>query len=171
MTFTESVRSVLVLSLCFFVGSAYAQGAPARPAPFLDAAAMKKALDSHELLLGERIAVDIKTEKTGDLTAKAVGNECFANPCHATGCAQCADLKVYLPLGAQVLSVRYYTTAWNNAGDTPIRQILPGEIDGWAAMDAAIQYSTPTNTVVSTTFHNRSSDRNRLARLEVDWRP
>jgi hypothetical protein len=114
----------------------------------------------------------IKTARTGNVPAAATGSQCTSNTCQPGGCASCALLRVYLPLGAQVVAIRYYHTAQftpSNPNDfgSPVQQ-GPGE-SAWAMMEQASQYSTPQNVIVQTVYHNRSHNRTRQAALEVDW--
>ena len=86
--------------------------------------------------------------------------------------ASCVTLRVFLPLGAQVVAIRYYHTAQytpSNPSDYsyPVQQ-GPGE-SAWAMMEQASQYSTPQNVIVQAVYHNRSHNRTRKAALEVDW--
>jgi hypothetical protein len=80
-------------------------------------------------------------------------------------------LTVYLPLNAQVVATHCYTTAGGPQGDTGIREVACGaELDAWAMFDATTQHTTPSNTVIETVFHNRSSNRDRQVELAVDWK-
>src|ERR1700724_2715628 len=92
-------------------------------------------------LRGTKRAFGVKTATTGDLTATATINQCTDNTCYPRGCAHCVDLTIYLPLGAQVVQIRYYTTA-GYPNDVQIRQIGPGDI-AWSYMEPATQGSTP----------------------------
>lgn len=114
----------------------------------------------------------IKTARTGNVSVPSTGSNCTSNTCKPTGCATCALLRVHLPLGAQVVAIRYYHTAQytpSNPNDYahPVQQ-GPGE-SAWAMMEGAAQYTTPQNVIVQTVYHNRSHNRARQAALEVDW--
>ena len=112
-----------------------------------------------------------KTQKTGVLTVPHAHGNCTTNACSpSSGCASCVTLTVYLPLSAQVVASRCYTNAGGPGGDSGSpQQVACGDLDAWATFEAPKQYTTPSNTVVETVFHNRSSDRDRLVELQVDW--
>lgn len=112
-----------------------------------------------------------KTQRTGVITVRHTNGNCNHNDCSPNGCASCQTLTVYLPLNAQVAAIRCYTNAGGPAGDAPSPQQNPcGDLDAWATFDSPRQYTTPTNTVVETVFHNRSNNRDRLVELQIDWR-
>lgn len=117
----------------------------------------------------------IKTATTGTLAVTHANGPCKSNECwiqsnNTGGCAACVTLVVYLPLGSQVTAIRCYTNAGGPGGDTPsIYQARCGDLDAWATFDRPVQFSTPNNVVVTTTFHNRSHNRQRMAELQVDW--
>ncbi|MGA8027720.1 MAG: hypothetical protein WB992_11285 [Bryobacteraceae bacterium] len=113
----------------------------------------------------------VKTQRTGILTVRHAGGNCTSNVCGPGHCAGCLTLTVYLPLNAQVVVSRCYTTAGGPQGDsaTPAQVQCGAELNAWAMFDATRQYTTPNNTVIETVFHNRSSDRDRQVELQVDW--
>jgi hypothetical protein len=78
---------------------------------------------------------------------------------------------VTLPQGSQVLAIRYYTTAGSHGSeDTGMHEISPGETDDWAMMEQATQTSdSNAHVIVRAKFYNRSNNRARQARLEVDY--
>ena len=114
--------------------------------------------------------VSLTAVKTGrsDATAAKTVYQCTINQCAPyPGGAVCVDLNVYLPLGSQVLTIRYYSTA-NYPNDTGLRQISPGDM-AWSLMEPANTTSAPGYVLVHTKFHNRSHNRDRAVALEVDW--
>lgn len=127
---------------------------------------------STEVLTGNRRAAAIRTAFTGDIPVAATGVNCIDDTCKqpdgSGGCAACVDLTIYLPLGAQVHGIRYFSTAGGPAGDVPMRQVTPGDF-AWSLMEAAQVTSTSTNVVVKAKYHNRSHNRARAVKLEVDW--
>lgn len=120
------------------------------------------------------LSAQTKTATTGDLPAPHANGQCKSNDCYVQGqntnCCRCVNLKAYMPLGAQVVATRCYTTAGGESGDVPIRTVTCGQDVGWSVFDPTKQYTTPNNTVVETTYHNRSHNRDRTVRLEVDWK-
>jgi hypothetical protein len=103
--------------------------------------------------------------------APATGGDCTTNNCRfgGGGCAICVTLEAPIPHGAKVVSATCYTSAGGPNGDVPLRSIGPCGGDwGWAAFDA--NYTIENDTYfdkVKIVFHNRSSNRTRVAMLEV----
>jgi hypothetical protein len=128
-------------------------------------------LTASSLLMGNALPQN-KTQTTGDLTAPATGGGCNENRCKTDGgCASCLDLTVTLPQGSQVRAIRYYTTAGSHGSeDMGMHEIQPGETDDWAMMEQATQTSdSSAHVIVRAKFYNRSNNRSRQARLEVDY--
>lgn len=114
-----------------------------------------------------------RTSTTGVITVPHANGQCKEDECtSANHCASCQTLTVYLPLTAQIVATRCLTTAGGTGGDTSeVRVVNCGALDAWATFDQPTQFSTPTNRVVQTVFHNRSHNRDRLVELEVDYLP
>jgi hypothetical protein len=123
----------------------------------------------------------LQTATTGVLTAAHAHGECRTDQCYRSGvtivdainyCATCVTLTAYMPLTAQVMNIRCLTTATTNGGaDSPsVREVPCGALDGWATFDRPVQSTSPTNTIVTTVFHNRSHNRNRDVELQVDYK-
>jgi hypothetical protein len=123
----------------------------------------------------------IQTTTTGIITVEHAHGECRTDQCYQARativdainyCASCITLTSYMPLTAQVVSIRCLTTATTNGGDDSqnVRVVPCGALDGWATFDRPVQSTSPTNTVVTTKFHNRSHNRNRDVELQVDYR-
>jgi hypothetical protein len=114
----------------------------------------------------------MRQAESGVYTANKCGHDVKTNDCSE---ARCVNLEVYLPLGAQVVATHCYANITLNAGpDLPHYQFneVPAGVDtSWSIFDYPVQQSTPTNVVVRTTYHNRSSDRDRDVKLVVDWEP
>jgi hypothetical protein len=121
------------------------------------------------------MAAVVKTATTGILSVTHANGNCTSDACwiQATnqgGCAACVTLNIFLPLGSQVTAIRCYTNAGGPNGDTPsLYQSKCGALDAWATFDRPVLYSTPSNVVVTTVFHNRAKDRSRQAELQADW--
>jgi len=113
----------------------------------------------------------------GPYDVKPSGWVCYDNKCETPsgggGCAKCKTLRANLPLTAQVVKVRCFSTAnhgsQNNGGDVPIQEIPCGQDWAWSFFEWPKQTTTATNTVVETTYYNRSHDRTRTVRLEVQY--
>ena len=106
----------------------------------------------------------------GVYSVAKTGHNTFTNTC---GDARCQVLVVYLPLGAQIQQVQCLSNIdWGRAGDLPHGQLKLAECgkDGaWAIFDPIVIETTPTNTIVRSTFHNRSSDWDRDVELLVRY--
>jgi hypothetical protein len=99
-------------------------------------------------------------------TVQATGSDCTSN-----NCATSTELIVRLSAGAKVARVHYFTNASGNpALDEPnVREITPGDV-GWSFMaPASIAQEAGGETVVKTTYFNRSSNRARQAKITVDY--
>lgn len=124
---------------------------------------------SREVLDSTNMSLAIGTAATDVEVETASHNKCYENSCKSKGgCAGCVEIIVLLPLGATVKAIRYYSTAGGPPGDVPLRQITPGDF-AWSLMEPAQQSQTPINVVVKTVYFNRSHNRIRKARMEVDW--
>jgi hypothetical protein len=82
-------------------------------------------------------------------------------------------VEVGIPGDAQVLAIRYFSTAQyspSNPGDYPTpKPIAPNWDHAWAFMEAAQQKASPTEKKIFARYFNRSHNRDRRAALEVDW--
>ena len=132
-------------------------------------------------VLGADTAATLQTATTGILVASHAHGECHVDQCYRGGvsivdannyCASCVTLTAYMPLTAQVTSIRCLTTATTDGGpDSPSVRVVPcGALDGWATFERPVQSTTPSNTVVTTVFHNRSHNRDREVELQVDYK-
>jgi hypothetical protein len=98
------------------------------------------------------------------------GRDCTTNVCREQGgCASCVRLDVQLPLEAKVLSVHCLTTA-HYPDDSPIHEVPCTQDNAWSIFDSPVISRGPQFSVVSTVFHNRSSNRNRVVKFVLDWR-
>jgi len=104
----------------------------------------------------------IQTYGTGYVHVPAVGRHCNDN-----GCGVRVLLRVEVPEGANVVAIRYYTTAGGEEGDHAIRAVNPGDI-GWSYMEPALTKNENGRQFVETVYINRSDNRSREAALEVD---
>jgi len=71
-----------------------------------------------------------------------------------------------LPLGAQVLAIRYYTQHEENGTDA---QVSVGQDLRWARFVDPTTYSTSTNVVVEVWLLNWSNDHTKPGKIQVDW--
>ncbi len=114
----------------------------------------------------------VKTESTEVILVDHAHGNCTKNDCFGGGgCAQCVNLKIYLPPNAVVVGEpRCYTTAGGPPGDVPIRA-LPRCTDdaGWSTFHPPTVTKTAWCVIVQTTYHNRSADRLRWTKMEVDY--
>src|ERR1700739_2163102 len=105
-------------------------------------------------------------------TATAVGGDCKTNKCsNNSGCANCVQLTVELRSDAWVTKTHCYTTA-NYPDDYPRHNMHEGscgEDVSWSVFETPIVVTGSQHLVISTTYHNRSSDRSRDVRLAVEW--
>jgi len=112
-----------------------------------------------------------KTATDGPRTAAKTVNQCTENTCKPSGCASCVNLQVNLPLTAQVIKIH----CWTNAGvndELPhgqLREIPCGTDWAWSIFDTPVTSTTGSNTTVTTTYHNRSHNRDRDVKLTVDY--
>jgi hypothetical protein len=116
-----------------------------------------------------------KSACTGVLVANKVGHNCTDNTCSNKSrgaCASCVDLTVSLPQGSEVVAKHCYTVAWypddHKHGD--LHEIECTEDNSWSIFDDPFVDSSGSSVRVSTTYHNRSGDRDRDVKLCVDWR-
>ena len=103
-----------------------------------------------------------QTYGTGYVHVPAVGRHCNDNSCGVR-----VLLRVELPEGANVVAIRYYTTAGGEEGDHPIRVVNPGDI-GWSYMEPALTKHENGKLYVETVYYNRSDNRSREVALEID---
>ena len=121
------------------------------------------------------LQAQLKTATSGARTASAVGFNCTTDMCSnsGAGCASCIRLTVELPANAWVVKTHCYTTA-NYPGDydrNHLHQVACGMDNSWSFFDSTIVVATKQHVLVRTTFHNRSHNLSRDARLDVDWQP
>jgi hypothetical protein len=108
-----------------------------------------------------------RTTSSGIYVAHKVGANCTSS-----ACAVRIKLAVYLPLGAKIHAIGCYTVAGQT--DSPhgrLRRVSCGVDTWWSVFTTPVQQSTPHNVVVTSEFQNRSSDRDRDCRLDVEWEP
>jgi hypothetical protein len=133
----------------------------------------------HLILIGTGLCVStclmnaqLKTNSSGEYTAHKVGSNCTNSDC-----AVKIPLAVYLPLGAQVKAIHCFANIKENVenpSDYPHHELHPvtcGKDVSWSIFTTPVQQTTPTNVTVTTEYQNRSSDRDRDVRLDVDWTP
>ena len=111
-------------------------------------------------------AQDVNTATTGWLNIPKCGGECTIERCKGDGgCAECVAFRVYLPLGANIKAIRYYTDT-NEGG---VAQVQPETDLQWAKFTGAKTYSTASNVVHEVTFQNRRTDHGKRGKVDVDW--
>ena len=109
-----------------------------------------------------------KTAESAVMVAHKVGHDCKDNDCN--GCASCVSMSVGLPAGAKVIAVHCYTVA-NYPDDYAhgdLHEVTCGEDVSWSIFDKP-SFSYYGLLTVGTTYHNRSSDRDRDAQITVEW--
>jgi hypothetical protein len=116
-----------------------------------------------------------RTACTGVFVANKVGHDCKENTCSNKiqgACGSCVDLAVSLPQGSEVVAARCYTVAWypNDYAHGDLHEIPCTKDNSWSIFDDPVVDSSGNSVRVSTTYHNRSGDRDRDAKLCVDWR-
>jgi hypothetical protein len=109
--------------------------------------------------------------------AHKVGHDCTSNTCapgnSRNDCASCLNFTLGLPAGSTVVARHCYTVAHypQDYGHGDPQEIIPCTKDNsWSIFDDPAVSSTASGVTVSTTFRNRSSDRDRDAKLCVDWK-
>ncbi len=109
------------------------------------------------------------TTKSLDCIVPKAAAACTENKCiEDGGCARCALLQVALPIDAEIVAVRYYSSV-GDSQNGEMRPISPAGLQD-ASMPAAVQRSTHDHVMVMTTFYNRSSVSDRKAAIEVDYK-
>lgn len=119
-------------------------------------------------------SAQLKTASSGERSSAATGLNCTTNTCSTTGagCASCIRLTVELPANAWVVRTHCYTTA-NYPDDyhrDDLHEVACGLDASWSQFDTTIVIANNNRVVVETTYHNRSDNRTRDVRLDVDWR-
>jgi subtilase family protein len=113
-----------------------------------------------------------KVAWSAEQTVTAVGGDCKTNKCsNNSGCASCVQLTIELRADAWVTRTHCYTTA-NYPDDYPrhnMHEVPCGEDVSWSVFETPIVLTRSQHVVISTTYHNRSSDRARDVRLAVEW--
>jgi hypothetical protein len=133
------------------------------------AAASMLLLCANQVVLGQ----NKKTTESNIATAAKTGRNCDDNKCSSVGgCASCVELLVSLPREAHVDDIQCMSNAGGQGGDYPHMDFHPykcGADSWWSFFDAPVTTKTADNTVIKTTFHNRSDNRDRDAKLVVTW--
>jgi hypothetical protein len=110
------------------------------------------------------------TTSSETVVARRIGANCTTNVCKENGaCASCVNLQVQLPTSAKVLSVHCLTNAHFPDDATEPRQVSCTEDNAWSIFESPVVAQETEYIVVRTVFHNRSSDRDRVAKIEVEW--
>lgn len=127
----------------------------------------------------DRLATSELITSRTDMVVPSTGGDCDSNNCRvydpdfppgpAKGCAQCGVPKVRIPMTANLVAVRFYTTA--NAPDDHVypQLVQPGDI-AWSYYDGWGQVSSGQYKLIYAGYHNRSSNRARRIALEVDYK-
>jgi hypothetical protein len=106
---------------------------------------------------------------SGELHVSHANGQCKDNTCTPTGCAGCVQLTVNLPPGAQYQRSHCFTTA-NYPDDIGIHEVACTTDNAWSVFDDPVVSTTNGGGVtVTTTYHNRSHNRDRTVKLSVDW--
>jgi hypothetical protein len=112
-----------------------------------------------------------KSSSDGPHQVASAGQQCHSNVCQPGGCARCRNLSVTLPLTAQVAAVRCFTTA-NYPDDVGLREVGCGQDVAWSYFSWPTETTkpgSPGNKFVEATYFNRSHNRARTVRLQVDY--
>lgn len=108
--------------------------------------------------------------QTDIITVPAVGHDCTKDICSTQphGCASCVQLTLRLPPGAWVRKTHCFTTA-NYPLDNELHEIPCGADVAWSRFDTPIVTASPHAVIVHTVYHNRSSNRVRSVRFQIEW--
>lgn len=126
------------------------------------------AIDPDKAHQAELHVLAVKTATDGPKVVASSVVQCHDNKCKTSGCATCETLRAFMPLTAQVVAVRCYSTA-GYPNDVPLRQVSCGQDVAWSYFAWPYQTTTPQNTVVESVFYNRSHNRDRTIEIEVDY--
>lgn len=116
-------------------------------------------------------AAAVQTSSSEIAYAPATGGDCKTNDCRypGPGCATCVAVEAPIPNGAKVVAVRCFTTAGGIPGDVPLRSVDCKADVGWSAWQPYAVTSKGFYQAVSDIYHNRSSNRIRAIKIEVDY--
>jgi len=107
----------------------------------------------------------------GAILVRQVGSDCKSNDCQS--CAVCDTYTIPLPGNARVIKVHCWTTANYPSDYAPndLHEVDCGTDVAWSIWDQPTQeYQQATGKLaVYSTYHNRSSDRDRYVKLSVEW--
>lgn len=110
-----------------------------------------------------------------DMEVRAAGGSCDSNNCKpgtgtpgAAGCAQCAVIRVNVPLNARITSVEFYASS-GSPNDGPLSIMQPGTDRAWDHYDGWAEDSSGSYKTVWGVYHNRSENRIRHIRLTVRY--
>ena len=121
---------------------------------------------------GSKPAHETKRITEGPKLAGKTAVPCIENSCtDEKGCATCVTFEVKMPTSAKVIGVHCYTNAHypNDYGQDDLHEVQCGEDVGWSVFDVPSESLSGGNRFVRTTYHNRSNDRERQAKLEVAY--
>lgn len=113
-----------------------------------------------------------KRASEGPKPAGRTAVPCLENSCtQDKGCATCASFEVKLPTSAKVVGVHCFTNAHypDDYEQSDLHEVQCGEDVGWSVFDVPSESTGGGGRVVRTTYHNRSNDRDRVAKLEVEY--
>jgi hypothetical protein len=123
-------------------------------------------------LVAASSGAQVLTSEDGPRVANKTGGSCKDNQCkNSGGCASCLGFTIYVPLDAQNLKVHCYTVANypNDYAHGDLHEVACGQDVAWSIFDSPNISTTATNKIVATTFHNRSGDRDRDAKVVVEY--
>ena len=121
------------------------------------------------------VQAQTKTACTGVLVAPKTGHNCTENTCSnksSGACASCVDLVVSVPQGSEVVSKHCYTVAAypDDSAHGSLHEVECTKDNSWSVFDDPVVDSSGSSVKVSTTYHNRSDNRDRDVKLCVEWR-
>lgn len=124
------------------------------------------------LLIASSATAQVLKSEDGPRVANKAKSGCTDNACSDSGgCATCLRFTVYVPLDAQQLKVRCYTVA-NYPVDYPhgnLHEVACGQDVAWSIFSSPNISTTPNNKTITTVFYNRSDDRDRDAKVVVEY--
>jgi len=117
-------------------------------------------------------AQQVRALQSGIYTARKTGHQTRTNDCSD---AKCVALSVSLPPGSQIVAIKCYANIRLDGGpDLPYYQLndIPcGQDVSSSIFDRPVTQTSQQAITVSTTYHNRSHDRDREVKLVVDFMP
>ena len=115
-------------------------------------------------------AQQVQTYRSPVVVAHKVGSNCTSNTCGA--CAVCVSVYVTIPKAATVNAIHCLSVVKDKDHDYPhgdLHEVTCGQDILWSIFEPPTTTVSGDSKIIASTFHNRSSDRDRDAQLTVDW--